>query len=170
MRVQALAQSDLRPAAGVDAGIAPLLHVEDLRKTFGSPTLPFIGRDTTVRAVDGVSFDLVPGEAFGLVGESGSGKTTIGRLVVKLIDPSGGKILFRGRDIMSLKGRDLLAYRHSVQMVFQNPYASLNPRRKIREMILDAYEIHGIAKGRDADERMAALMENVGLRPNMLDR
>src|SRR5207249_11587160 len=98
----------------------PLLQVEDLRKTFSTPTLPIIGRDTTVRAVDGVSFELAAGEAFGLVGESGSGKTTIGRLIVKLIDPTGGRILFRGRDIQKLRGADVLAYRRSVQMVFQN--------------------------------------------------
>ena len=73
-----------------DAG--PLLQVQDLRKTFRTPTLPFVGRDTTVRAVDGVSFDVAAGDAFGLVGESGSGKTTIGRLIVRLIDPTGGHI------------------------------------------------------------------------------
>jgi len=158
------------PAAPTGTARDALIQVEDVRKIFHTPTLPLIGRDTTVRAVDGVSFDLAPGEAFGLVGESGSGKTTIGRLIVKLIEPSGGRILFRGRDITKLGGADLLAYRRNVQMVFQNPYASLNPRRRVRDMIQDAYEIHGIAAGREATDRMAALMENVGLRPNMLDR
>ena len=148
----------------------PLLELDDLSKTFGGSPLPFLGRDTTVRAVDRVSMQLAPGEAFGLVGESGSGKTTIGRMIVKLIEPSGGRILFRGQAINKLGGRELLAYRRSVQMVFQNPYASLNPRRRVRAMIRDSYEIHGIARGSDADARMAELMEKVGLRPNMLDR
>jgi oligopeptide/dipeptide ABC transporter ATP-binding protein len=147
-----------------------LLELDDLSMTFSSPTLPFIGRDSTVRAVDRVSLQLAPGEAFGLVGESGSGKTTIGRIIVKLIEPSGGRILFRGRDINKLRRADLLGYRRNVQMVFQNPYASLNPRRRIRAMLRDAYEIHGIAHGSDTDARMDALMEKVGLRPNMLDR
>jgi oligopeptide/dipeptide ABC transporter ATP-binding protein len=152
------------------AGGGVLLELDDLSKSFGGPMLPFIGRDTTVRAVDRVSLQLAPGEAFGLVGESGSGKTTIGRMIVRLIEPSGGSILFEGRDISKLRGRERLAYRRSVQMVFQNPYASLNPRRRIRAMLRDAYEIHGIARGGDADVRMAELMEKVGLRPNMLDR
>ena len=148
----------------------PLMELQDLSRTFSTPRLPFVNRDTTVRAVDRVSLQLAPGEAFGLVGESGSGKTTIGRMIVKLIKPTGGHILFRGKDIDKLGGDDLRAYRRQVQMVFQNPYASLNPRRRIRAMIRDAYEIHGIARGDDADTRMAALMETVGLRANMLDR
>jgi oligopeptide/dipeptide ABC transporter ATP-binding protein len=151
-----------------DAG--PLLQVQDLRKTFRTATLPFVGRDTSVRAVDGVSFDVAAGDAFGLVGESGSGKTTIGRLIVRLIDPTGGHVQFAGGDVARLRGADLLAYRRRVQMVFQNPFASLNPRRRVRDIIGDAYAIHGIARGREADERMGALLENVGLRANMLDR
>jgi oligopeptide/dipeptide ABC transporter ATP-binding protein len=158
------------PDGGARPDGGPLIELVDLSRTFTGPRLPFIGRDNSVRAVDRVSIQLAPGEAFGLVGESGSGKTTIGRMIVRLIEPTGGKILFRGRDIAKLRGHDLLAYRRNVQMVFQNPYASLNPRRRIRAMIRDAYEIHGIAKGADADARMAALMEKVGLRPNMLDR
>ena len=153
-----------------DRPSGPVLQVQDLRRFFQTPTLPFVGRDTTVRAVDGVSFDVAAGEAFGLVGESGSGKTTIGRLIVRLLDPSGGRVLFDGGDVARLRGADLLAYRRRVQMVFQNPYASLNPRRRVRDIIGDAYAIHGIARGRDADERMGALLENVGLRASMLER
>jgi oligopeptide/dipeptide ABC transporter ATP-binding protein len=154
----------------VDQRADPLLRLEGVAKTFGSSKPRFFGRDTSVRAVDGVSLDLYPGEALGLVGESGSGKTTIGRMIVKLIEPTGGRILFRGADIAALDGNAQLAYRRSVQMVFQNPFASLNPRRRVRDMIRDAYEIHGIASGADADARMAALMETVGLRPNLVDR
>ncbi len=158
------------PAMPGDRPSGPVLQVQDLRRFFQTPTLPFVGRDTTVRAVDGVSFDVAAGEAFGLVGESGSGKTTIGRLIVRLLEPSGGRVLFDGGDVARLRGADLLAYRRRVQMVFQNPYASLNPRRRVRDIIGDAYAIHGIARGRDADERMGALLENVGLRASMLER
>ena len=159
----------LRPT-GSAADQGPILEVRDLTRVFGGGGLSFLRRDGGTRAVDGVSFALTRGEAFGLVGESGSGKTTIGRMIVRLIEPTSGTVSFRGRTLGALRGDDLLAYRRSVQMVFQNPYASLNPRRRVRAMLGDAYAIHRIAKGRDADERMAALMEKVGLRPEMLDR
>jgi peptide/nickel transport system ATP-binding protein len=146
-----------------------LLDLQDLQRTFGGGRLSF-GRDTLVRAVDGVTFGVRRGEAFGIVGESGSGKTTIGRLVVKLLEPSAGTIEFDGRDIRPLKSDELLAYRRRVQMVFQNPYASLNPRRRIRDQLRDAFDIHGLAKGSVARERLASLMETVGLRAEMLDR
>jgi peptide/nickel transport system ATP-binding protein len=163
--------------SAVAAGVAAtrtdpdvLLDLRSVQRTFGGSRLLSLGRDTTVRAVDGVSIQVHRGEAFGIVGESGSGKTTIGRLVVKLIDPSGGTIEFDGRDIRPLRGDELLAYRRRVQMVFQNPYASLNPRRRIRDQLRDALDIHSLARGRAANDRLATLMETVGLRAEMLDR
>ncbi len=147
-----------------------ILELDGLTRTFGGSRWLSLGRDTTVRAVDDVSLGVRTGEAFGLVGESGSGKTTIGRLVVKLLDPSEGSLRFEGKDVAGLKGHALLEYRRRVQMVFQNPYSSLNPRRRIRDLIGDAYAIHGLREGGAADDQMAALMEKVGLRADMLDR
>ncbi len=153
--------TDLRP---------PLLELDHVERVFGGSWLGRLGGDSLVRAVDDVSFAVAPGEAFGIVGESGSGKTTVGRAIVKLLEPSAGTIRFEGQDIAQLKGHRLLAYRRSVQMVFQNPYLSLNPRRRVREMLLDAYQIHHLAKGAEAEERAAGLLELVGLRRSMLDR
>src|SRR5262245_49153208 len=108
-----------QPRGSVAGG--PLVELDGLARTFGGHGLLSLGRDTTVRAVDDVTLAIGQGEAFGLVGESGSGKTTIGRLIVKLLDPTRGAIRFRGADIRPLRGRELLAYRRQVQMVFQNP-------------------------------------------------
>jgi len=148
----------------------PLLELERVERLFGDSWFSRIGGDSVVRAVDDVSLAIAPGEAFGIVGESGSGKTTVGRLIVRLLDPSAGTIRFEGQDIARLEGRALMAYRRAVQMVFQNPYLSLNPRRKVRDMLLDAYQIHHLASGAEAEERAAALLELVGLRRTMLDR
>ena len=154
------------------AETGPLLQVQDLRKTFRTPTLPFVGRDTTVRAVDGVSFDVAAGEAFGLVGESGSGKTTIGRLIVRLHRPDAAATSCSAAATSpSSAARTCSRTGARVQMVFQNPYASLNPRRRVRDMIGDAYAIHGIARGRDADAADGARSwRTSACGPNMLDR
>jgi peptide/nickel transport system ATP-binding protein len=148
----------------------PILELDHVVRLFGESWFSRIGGDTVVRAVDDVSLGIEQGEAFGIVGESGSGKTTVGRLIVRLLEPSAGIIRFEGHDIAKLKGRALLDYRRSVQMVFQNPYLSLNPQRKVRDMLLDAYQIHHLAKGAEAEERAADLLELVGLRRTMLDR
>jgi oligopeptide/dipeptide ABC transporter ATP-binding protein len=163
---------------GADAGITggpavtasgePILRVTDLVRTFGGGNR--LRREPPVRAVDGVSFDVAPREAFGLVGESGSGKTTIGRMVVRLLEPTSGELAFEGQPVQRLGGGDLLRYRRQVQMVFQNPYASLNPRRRVREVLEDALDIHGLHRGAAREPRLAALMEQVGLRPDMLER
>lgn len=150
-------------------GAEELLRVEGLTRTFAAP-FRLLHREAPIRAVDDMSFAIREREAFGLVGESGSGKTTIGRMVVRLLEPTAGRILFRGTDVGALKGQDLLAYRRQVQMVFQNPYSSLNPRRRIGDMLRDALDIHGLARGAQADDRLGSLMEKVGLRPDMLRR
>jgi oligopeptide/dipeptide ABC transporter ATP-binding protein len=153
-----------------DGHATVLLEIDGVSRTFGGPRMPLLKRGTAVRAVDQVSFNVAPGEAFGLVGESGSGKTTIGRMIVKLIEPTGGHIRFGGTDISTLHGSSELAYCRGVQMVFQNPYASLNPRRRVRDMISEAFDIHSLARGAEAEERMSALMQKVGLSPAMLNR
>jgi peptide/nickel transport system ATP-binding protein len=134
----------------------PLLAVQGLTKHFGrAPHL--------LRAVEDVSFHVAPGEVLGLVGESGSGKSTIGRLVLRLIDPTSGTIRFDGEDISRLPERQLKALRRKAQMVFQDPYASLNPRLRVRDIIGEAIDAHRIASGARRTERIGQLMEIVGL-------
>jgi len=136
--------------------VLPLLAVEGLTKHFGrAPHL--------VRAVEDVSFHVAPGEVLGLVGESGSGKSTIGRLVLRLIDPTSGTIRFGGEDISSRPERQLKALRRNAQMVFQDPYASLNPRLRVRDIIGEALDAHRLASGNRRTERIAELLETVGL-------
>jgi len=146
----------------------PLLELRGLTKEFRSGGL--LGGRSVVTAVDDVSLTLNPGEALGLVGESGSGKTTVGRLIVRLLEPSAGEIRVRGRDVAGLAGNDLLAYRRQVQMIFQNSQTSLNPRRRLRSILADAYQIHGLASGDELERRTADLLERVGLSTSMLDR
>ena len=134
----------------------PLLAVEGLTKHFGkAPHL--------VRAVEDVSFHVAPGEVLGLVGESGSGKSTIGRLVLRLIDPTSGAIRFEGEDISRRPERQLKSLRRKAQMVFQDPYASLNPRLRVRDIIGEALDAHRLASGARRTERIGELLETVGL-------
>jgi peptide/nickel transport system ATP-binding protein len=134
---------------------APLLDVQGLSKHFG-------GGPNPVRAVEDVSFAIQPGEVLGLVGESGSGKSTIGRLVLRLLDPTRGVVRFGGEDIAQTPGRKLKAFRRRAQMVFQDPYASLNPRLRVRDIVGEALDAHGLARGRRG-ERVGELLETVGL-------
>jgi oligopeptide/dipeptide ABC transporter ATP-binding protein len=141
---------------------APLLEVEDLHKHF--PVPQGLGRaPLVVRAVDGVSFDLRRGETLGLVGESGCGKSTLARLVVRLAEPTSGSIRVGGEDALVLRGAALRRWRRRVQIVFQDPYGSLNPRLTVGAAIREVLEVHGIARGRAAVERVNALLEQVGL-------
>lgn len=116
-----------------------------------------------LKAVDGVSFEIKRGETLGLVGESGCGKTTAGRAILRLIEPTGGTVLFDGQDIGALSGSDLRRLRRRMQMVFQDPYSSLNPRRNVASIVAEPLRVHGIAKGREAENKVRELLEVVGL-------
>jgi oligopeptide/dipeptide ABC transporter ATP-binding protein len=149
---------------------SPLLQVRDLTKHF--PIRSGILQRVTgqVRAVDGVSFDIRAGETLALVGESGSGKTTTGRAVLRLIEPTAGAIHFDGVDLRSLRGETLRRMRRRMQIVFQDPYGSLNPRMAIGAAIREGLIVHRIAEGAEADRRVARLLEEVGLQPEFASR
>ncbi|MGV7214936.1 ABC transporter ATP-binding protein [Bradyrhizobium sp. UFLA05-112] len=147
-----------------------LLEVRDLAKHF-TVTKGFPRPITTkVRAVDGVSFVVARGEAFGLVGESGCGKSTVARAVLRLIPPDAGRVRFADIDVTGAHGSILQRLRRRMQIVFQDPYSSLNPRRTIGQALTEPLGVHGLARGRAARERAIALLEEVGLPPSAYDR
>ncbi|HEY8417089.1 MAG TPA: ABC transporter ATP-binding protein [Limnochordales bacterium] len=151
-----------RDAAGASAGQPaqerPLLEVRNLKRHFE------VGRGAVLKAVDGVSFQIRRGEVLGLVGESGCGKSTVGRTIVRLYDPTEGQVLFDGQDVHKLSGQDLMRFRRRAQMIFQDPYASLNPRMLVSEIIGEALDLHGMVKSRkERTERIHELLSLVGL-------
>ena len=142
----------------------PILRVRDLRKYFSSRKNLFSHQTDLVKAVDGITFDVYPGETIGLVGESGSGKSTLGRLLIRLIDPTSGKILFEGKDMAMLKNAELREMRKSMQIIFQDPYSSLDPRQMIGESILEPMRIHNLYKNHKTRKRKVfELLQKVGL-------
>lgn len=147
----------------------PLVSVRDLKKHFPHKTGPF--QTVWKRAVDGVSFDVYPGKTLALVGESGSGKSTVGLMILDLLAPTGGEVFFAGKNVRSRSGAAWLSLRREMQVVFQDPYSSLNGRMTVRETLTEGMAIHRI--GSDAEERArlgGELLERVGLPPSALER
>jgi len=147
-----------------------ILEIENLKKHF-----PIYGgvlrrQVAAVHAVDGVSFDVKQGETIGLVGESGCGKTTLGRTILRLIEPTSGSVRYMGRNILKLRQREMRKLRLEMAMVFQDPFASLNPRMTIADIIGEPIDIHGLAKGAEKEKRIMDLLERVGLTPLHLYR
>jgi len=148
----------------------PILEIKHLKKYFpvkGGFWSKTIGY---VHAVDDVSFYLYKGETLGLVGESGCGKSTTGRLILKLLEPTAGKILFEGRDISRLDRQRLKSLRRELQLIFQDPYASLNPRMTVGSIVGEAFIIHNVGNGREVEDRTAALLRKVGLHADHMRR
>ncbi len=149
----------------------PLLKVEGLRKHFAIKG-GLLGREQArVHAVDGVSFSLQAGETLGVVGESGCGKSTTGRCILRLIEPNSGVVEYQGRDVIAMKGEELRRLRRDMQIIFQDPFASLNPRHTVGGIIGEALDIHGLAQSRQArQDRVVQLLETVGLQADHMRR
>jgi ABC-type oligopeptide transport system ATPase subunit len=150
--------------------VQPLVSVRNLVKHFPIKKGIFSRTVGHVKAVDNVSFDIFPHETLGVVGESGCGKTTAGRTLLRLIEPSSGEAFFKGQDLFKLGGAELRKARRNMQIIFQDPYSSLNPRMTVDSIIGEAMEIHGIAKGEERRERVKELLLRVGLQPSYINR
>ena len=141
-----------------------LLEVKNLKKYFK------IDRKTQLKAVDNVTFSIDKGETLGLVGESGCGKSTLGRTIIGLYPPTEGSIVFEGKEISGLKGAERTALTREMQMIFQDPYACLNPRMTVADIIAEGMDIHGICKGEERQKRIYELLKLVGMNPEHANR
>ncbi len=149
---------------------APILQIKDLVTHFPIRQGAFGRVRGTVRAVDGVTFEVERGETFGLVGESGCGKSTLGRSILRLIEPTSGSVRFDGQDLVGMPPAQMRKLRRRMQLIFQDPYASLNPRMKVREIVGEGLAIHRLASGAERERRVAALLEKMGLGAEAMDR
>jgi oligopeptide transport system ATP-binding protein len=152
-------------APAVKTQTANLLEVKNLVKYFEVEN-----SDDVIRAVDDVSFEIIAGETLGLVGESGCGKSTVGRCLLRLVEPTSGEIIFEGKDITNLANKEMQALRREMQIIFQDPYASLNPRLTIRSIVAEPLKIHGIGTRAEQTARVADLLRRVGLDPKYVNR
>src|SRR3989440_1169532 len=167
-RMQAVPQAEAEAARAQDAaagGGEELVRVRGLFKHF-----PVAESDDVVRAVDGVTFEIYKGETLGLVGESGCGKSTVGRCLLRLIEPTRGEVKFEDKDVLALSGRELRSLRREMQIIFQDPYASLNPRMRVRDIIGEPLVIHGLKDKEEKRARVAELLTKVGLDPDYMTR
>ncbi|PYS84282.1 MAG: peptide ABC transporter substrate-binding protein [Acidobacteria bacterium] len=166
--MQAVPQAEAAAARARDAQdacVRELVRVRGLVKHF-----PVTDSDDVVRAVDGVTFEIFRGETLGLVGESGCGKSTVGRCLLRLIEPTRGEVRFEGEDVLTLSGGELRRLRREMQIIFQDPYASLNPRMKVRDIVAEPLVIHRIGDRGERRERVADLLRKVGLDPDYMNR
>lgn len=147
-----------------------IVSIESLSKYFPISRGGILRKKDQLKAVDNVNMNIIKGEILGLVGESGCGKTTLGRLIVRIIDPIGGRIMYEGLDLALLSGREMKKARKEIQIIFQDPYASLNPRMTIGNIIRRNLKIHNICPGRELEERVAKLLVDTGLRPEFAGR
>ncbi len=147
------------------ATVSDLVSIRDLVKHF-----PIDDSDDVVNAVDGVSFDIREGETLGLVGESGCGKSTVGRCIIRLHEPTSGEVVFEGKNIIGLPDREMQALRREMQIIFQDPYASLNPRLSILSIVAEPLKIHGVSSKQERQDRVADLLSKVGLDPKYMHR
>ena len=146
----------------------PIIRAENLTKTFHVKS--FFGKTTDVHALNGVSFSINKGESLGIVGESGCGKSTLASLLIRLEEPTSGKVFLAGEDISHMKEKELRKLRSRIQIVFQDPYSSLSPRMTIRDIVTEPMRVQGGMKEKDMDERAAHLLALVGMREGTLDR
>jgi oligopeptide/dipeptide ABC transporter ATP-binding protein len=146
------------------------LEIKNLKKYFPIGGNIFSRLRSNLRAIDGIDFSLGKGETFGLVGESGCGKSTVARCILKLIDPTEGQIFLEGEDICHLTQRQFRPLRKDVQIIFQDPFSSLNPRMRIKEIVSEPITAHGIANGKEKEEIVASLLEKVGLKSEYMGR
>ena len=151
--------------SGTKRAMSSLIDVRDLVKHF-----PIDDSDDVVKAVDGISFDIREGETLGLVGESGCGKSTVGRCIIRLHEPTSGEVVFEGKNIIGLPDRDMQALRREMQIIFQDPYASLNPRLSILSIVSEPLKIHGVSSKQERHDRVADLLSKVGLDPKYMHR
>jgi oligopeptide/dipeptide ABC transporter ATP-binding protein len=151
-------------------GPLPLVSVRDLTKHYERKTGIFGSNAGVIKAVDGVSFDVFPGETLGLVGESGCGKTTTGRAILRLIEPTSGRVFFNGEDVLAMNAKTLRGLRRQMQIIFQDPFSSLNPRMTIGQIVREGLVIHKLAEGAEIDKRVRQLLDEVGLRPEYAER
>jgi len=147
-----------------------LLEIHNLKKYFPVGTGLFSRRSGEVKAVDGVDLTIEEGETLGLVGESGCGKSTLGRSILRLIEPTDGEVLFRGKNLLGMSHREMREMRREMQIIFQDPYSSLNPRMRVGEIVGEGLEIHKLAKGNKKRDRVMELLGQVGLREEHYDR